>query len=75
MSFRKTAVAALLASTLIAAPVLAQAAPASHARTSAQVHHGERLTGGLLVPAIAAIAIIVAVILIARHKNNKPHSP
>ena len=74
MSFRRNAVAALLATTLIAAPVLAQAAPPSHPRTTAQVH-GERLTGGLLVPAIVGLAIIVAVILIARHKNNNPTSP
>ena len=74
MSFRRNAVAALLASTLIAAPIVAQAAPVSHARTSAPLK-GEQLRGGMLIPLIAAIAIIVGVILIARHKNNTPHSP
>ena len=74
MSFRRNAVSALLATTLIAAPVVAQAAPTAHARTSTKVE-AEQFRGGMLIPLIAAIAIIVGVILIARHKDNTPASP
>lgn len=81
MSFKKASVAALLAASMVATPVLAQsAAPLSVARSGAATSGSnfqdddDDGAGGFLIPAIAVIAIILG-ILAATGSNERPHSP
>ena len=83
MSFKKASVAALLAASMVATPVLAQsAAPLSVVARSGVVTQGSNFqddddddgAGGFLIPAIAIIAIILG-ILAATGGGDRPHSP
>ena len=71
----RNAVTALAAISLVSAPVVAQAAPASveQARVGSEVE-GESLRGGLLLPLAALIAAILAIILVT-DGGDEPVSP
>lgn len=72
----KHALAALAATSLVAAPVAAQAAAAQVARTASPVEDSENLQGGWLVPAIAIIAILLGILAITSGGDDElPHSP
>ena len=73
MRMRRVLASAMVAASLVSAPVAAQAAPVEVSRTSAEVE-GENLRGGFLIPAIAVIAIILG-ILAATGGSDRPHSP
>jgi hypothetical protein len=75
MSLTKVLTSAAVATSLVTAPVVAQAAVAEQARLSADIE-GENLRGGFIIPVIALIAIILG-ILAATHDNDDelPHSP
>ena len=68
--------AAVVATSLVSAPVVAQAAPASveQARVGTEVE-GENLRGGFIIPLIAIIAIILGILAMAGGDGDLPHSP
>lgn len=72
MRFRNV-LAATAAAMLASAPIAAQAAEAAGARDGTPVE-GEEIGGGFIVPLIAALAVIVAVVLIA-DGDDEPASP
>jgi len=72
----KQALAALAATSLVAAPVAAQAAAAQVARTASPVADSENLQGGWLVPAIAIIAVLLGILAITSGGDDDlPTSP
>jgi Ca2+/Na+ antiporter len=77
MKFRK-GVAALLAASMAASPVMAQsAAPvATTVRAGAELGEASELRGGFIIPMIAIVAIILG-IYAATHDDDDdlPHSP
>ena len=78
MKFAKTFASTLAAASLIASPVVAQAAaPVAPAERSSADVQGENLRGGFIIPLIALIAIILGIIAATRGNNNGdlPHSP
>ena len=66
--------AALVGASLVGAPVIAQAAPTEieSARTGSEIE-AENLRGGFLLPLIAIVAIIAAVLLL--DDDDAPESP
>lgn len=79
MSFKKASLAAMLAVSMAGTPVLAQAAnPAAattqSARSSAAVDDANEFRGGVIIPLIAVVAIILG-ILAATGGGDRPHSP
>lgn len=75
MKLGQVTLSALIASTLIAAPVAANAAPLPVARTSTSVE-GEQLRGagfGLVIAAI--IAALVVLIAVSDEDEDLPRSP
>ena len=76
MSFKKASVAAMLAASMVASPVLAQsAAPLSIAvRDGAEVGAANEVRGGFIIPVIAVVAIILG-ILAATGGSDRPSSP
>ena len=62
-----------LATSLVAAPVVAQAAPAD-LRTGSEVE-GENLRGGFIIPLIAIVAIILGILAATGGNDDAPHSP
>ena len=76
MSFKKASVAAMLAVSMIATPVLAQsAAPLSVARSGAEMSDSNAMRGGFLIPALAVIAIILGILAATGGSNDRPSSP
>jgi hypothetical protein len=72
----KQALLALAATSLVAAPVTAQAAAAEAARTASPVSDSENLQGGWLLPALAIIAILLGILAITSGGDDElPHSP
>ena len=71
----KQALAALAATSLVAAPVAAQAAAAQGARTASPVEESENAGGGWLIPAIAIIAVLLGILAITSGGNDLPTSP
>jgi len=72
----KQALAALAATSLVATPVVAQAASVSAARTATPVGDAENIHGGWLVPALAIIAILLGILAITSGgEDDLPHSP
>lgn len=71
MKFRNVAAAAAALS-LLAAPVVAQAAPQ---RAAAPAQEGSELTGSSWIIAILAFAAIIAAIVIATKGEDDPVSP
>ena len=76
MKILNAALSAFVGSSLIAAPIAAQAATAANARHAAPVS-GEELRGGFVIPLVALIAIILGVLAIALKDGDetRPHSP
>lgn len=75
MKVIRAAVTAALASTLVAAPVVAQAAPVADARNASSVE-GEQLGGfGLGWILAVLIAIAVVVIVVSDEDETAPRSP
>ena len=72
MRFGKILASALVASSLVSAPVVAQAAPA---RLGTNVK-GENLHGGFIIPLIALVAVILGILALTSDDNGDlPHSP
>jgi len=71
----KRALVAMVATSLVATPVVAQAAAVEGARTAASVEDAENMRGGWLVPAIAIIAIILGILAITGGSDDLPTSP
>ena len=75
MKLGKVLASAAVASSLISAPVAAQAASAENARLDTAVE-GESLRGGFIIPLVAIIAIILGIIFLADGSDDDlPHSP
>ena len=72
MKFGRALAAAAVATSLVAAPVAAQASAAGQ-RTGTDVE-GEDLRGGFIIPAIAVIAIILGILALTGG-NDGPSSP
>jgi len=68
----KHALAALAATSLVAAPMAAQAAAA---RSASPVADSENLRGGWLIPALAIIAVLLGILAITGGGDDLPHSP
>jgi hypothetical protein len=77
MRYMKPVIAAALAFSMTAAPVLAQsAAPLSVAPAMTQADEGGGYHRSYLLPAIVIIAVLAAAILLATHGDkNRPSSP
>ncbi len=76
MSFKKASVAAMLAVSMIATPVLAQsAASLSVARSGAEMSDANDMRGGFLIPAVAIVAIILGILAATSGNNDRPSSP
>lgn len=78
MSFKKASVAAMLAVSMIATPVLAQsAASLSVARSGAEMSdaNDQGGRGGFLIPAVAIVAIILGILAATSGNNDRPSSP
>jgi hypothetical protein len=77
MSFKKASVAAMLAASMVATPVLAQsAAPLSvAARSGAEVSNENEIRGGWIVPVVAVVAIILGILAATGGGGDRPHSP
>ena len=69
--------AAVIATSLVSAPVVAQAAAANveQSRAGTQVE-GENLRGGFIIPLVAIIAIILGILAATNDDDSDlPHSP
>jgi hypothetical protein len=77
MSFKKASVAAMLAASMVASPVLAQSAASLSiaARDGAEVGATSEMRGGFVIPAIAVVAIILGILALTGGSNDRPHSP
>jgi hypothetical protein len=63
-----------IATSLVVAPIAAQAAPAD-LRTATEVE-GENLRGGFIIPLIAIVAIVLGILVATGGGNDDaPHSP
>ena len=75
MKFKK-ALAALVATSLVGTPAVAQAAAAEVARTSSPVADAEELRGGFIIPLIAVIAVLLGILAATNGGDDDlPHSP
>jgi len=79
MSFKKASVAAALAISMTATPVLAQSAPSaaslSVASRTADTTEASEMRGGFIIPALAIIAVILGVLALASDGGDRPTSP
>jgi hypothetical protein len=68
--------AAVVATSLVSAPVVAQAAAAEvdQSRVGAEVD-GENLRGGFIIPLIAIVAIILGILAATGGDDEEPTSP
>ena len=68
--------AAVVATSLVSAPVVARAAAAEvdQSRVGTEVN-GENLRGGFIIPLIAIIAIILGILAATGGNGEEPHSP
>ena len=73
MKLGKALASVAVATSLLAAPVAAQASPAE-LRTGTEVE-GENLRGGFLIPLIAIVAIILGILAATSNGEDPPHSP
>ena len=73
MKFGKALASGAVAASLVAAPVVAQAAPAE-LRTGTEVE-GENLRGGFIIPLVAIVAIILGILAATGGDDDAPHSP
>jgi ABC-type amino acid transport system permease subunit len=74
MMIKKT-LAAVVAASLVGAPIVAQAAAAQAARTGSPVEEGENIQGGWFIPALAIIAIILGIVVLIDDGDDLPTSP
>ena len=73
MKLGKVLASVAVATSLVTAPVVAQAAPAERTATEVQ---GENVRGGFLIPLIAIIAIILGILAATGGgDDDEPHSP
>ena len=75
MSFRKASLAAMLAISTVAAPVMAQTTAAPPARSGAQMEDANELRGGFIIPLLAIIAIILGILAATQGDDDLPNSP
>lgn len=79
MSFKKASVAALLAASMISAPVMAQTAAVASApvasRAGESTDSASELRGGFLIPAIAIIAVLLGILAAVGGGDDGPSSP
>jgi hypothetical protein len=73
MTLGKALASVAVATSLVVAPVAAQASPAE-LRTSTEVE-GENVRGGFIIPLIAIVAIILGVLALTGGGDDPPHSP
>ena len=73
MKLGKVFASVAVATSLVTAPVVAQAAPAE-LRTGTEVE-GESLRGGWVVPLLAIIAIILGILAATSDGGDDPESP
>jgi hypothetical protein len=73
MTLRKVIASVAVSTSLVTAPVVAQAAPAE-LRTGTEVE-GENLRGGFIIPLIAIVAIILGILALTGDGDDEPHSP
>jgi hypothetical protein len=73
MKFGKTIASAMVATSLVSAPIVAQAA--APARQATEVE-GENLHGGFIIPLLALAAVILGILALTSNDNKDlPHSP
>jgi sensor histidine kinase regulating citrate/malate metabolism len=78
MSFKKASIAAVLAASMAATPVLAQTAPApiESVRSGADMDDASELRGGFIIPLIAIVAIILGILAATSDSDDDlPTSP
>jgi len=75
MSLFRALTSTAIAASLLAAPVVAQAAQSVVADRTATEVDGEDLRGGFIIPAIAVIAIILGILALTSTGSDRPHSP
>jgi hypothetical protein len=73
MKLGKALASVAVATSLLAAPVAAQASPAD-LRTGTEVE-GENLRGGWIIPLVAVIAIILGILAATSGGDDPPSSP
>ena len=73
MKLSKVVASVAVATSLITAPVVAQASTAE-LRTDSEIK-GESLRGGFIIPLIAVIAIILGILAATNGGDDEPHSP
>ena len=73
MKMGKMLASVAMATSLVAAPVAAQAAAAARAGTP--VADAENMRGGFLIPAIAIVAILLGILAATSGGDDAPHSP
>ena len=74
MTILRALTSSAIAASLVAAPVVAQAAEGAVATRTATEVEGEGLRGGFIIPLVAVVAIILG-ILAATGGGDRPHSP
>jgi hypothetical protein len=76
MKLGRLLISAGIATSLVGAPVVAQAAAVQQARLGSEVE-GEQLRGGFVIPLIALIAIILGILAATGGDDDDdlPHSP
>jgi hypothetical protein len=67
-------IAAALAASMTAAPLMAQSA-AAPARSGAEMEDASELRGGFIIPLIALIAIILGILAATNSDGDPPTSP
>lgn len=81
MSFKKASMAAMLAVSMTAAPVMAQAAQsasspvAAEARSGAAMDDANQMRGGWFIPLLAILAIIAGILAAIGGDDDRPTSP
>jgi hypothetical protein len=74
MKMSKALASLAIATSLVAAPVAAQAATAD-LRTGTEIE-GENLRGGFIIPLIALVAVVLGILVATGGDNDDaPHSP
>ena len=75
MRLAKRIASVAVAASLVATPIVAQAAQSvAPVRTGSEVE-GEGVRGGFLIPAIAVVAIILGILALTNGGGDRPHSP